>query len=203
MSSVLSPSPPQAPAPPPAETEPLSDSEQLFEVVDGIRVEKPVSAASIWIASRLNSRLDHFVTANELGTAVTEMVFILDSTRNLRRRPDVAFVSAAKWPVGQMPPIETDWAIIPDLAIEVISPGNRYTEVVRKLREYFEYGVGEVWLILPEERLAQVYSSPDGMATVRGDGELKTELVPGWSMAVSALIPAIVATTVPQPLPSE
>jgi Uma2 family endonuclease len=181
MSSVLAPSPP--------ETIRLPESEQLFEVVDGVRVEKPVSAASIWIASRLNSRLDIFVTEHELGTSVTEMIFILDAERDLRRRPDVAFVAAAKWPVGKMPPTQSDRAVIPDLAVEVISPNNRFTDVIRKLHEYFDYGVSEVWLVTPEERLVQIYHTPDEMTSRRAGEDLQTELVPGWSMPVSTLIP--------------
>lgn len=120
-----------------------------------------------------------------------EMVFILDAERDLRRRPDVAFVPVAKWPVGKMPPIISDWAMIPDLAVEVISPNNRYAEVIRKLHEYFDYGVHEVWLMLPQERLVQIYHSPDEMTSRRAGEDLQTELVPGWSIPVSTLLPEI------------
>lgn len=181
MSSVLTPSPP--------DVERLLESEQLYEAVDGIRVEKPVSAASVWIASRLNTRLDLFAREHGLGTSVTEMVFVLDAERDLRRRPNVAFVGAAKWPVGKMPPIRSDWEMIPDLAVEVISPNNRFAEVIRKLHDYFEYGVREVWLVLPEQRFVKVHHTPDDATSVRVGEDLQTELVPGWSMAVATLIP--------------
>jgi Uma2 family endonuclease len=46
----------------------------------------------------------------------------------------VAFVSAEKWPVGQPPPGSGDWDIVPELAVEVLSPSNTYEAVIRKLR---------------------------------------------------------------------
>ncbi len=186
MSSVLSPSPP---APPVAALE----SDQLDEVVDGVRVEKPLSAASVWIANELTASLKPHAKAEGFGTVVMEMVFVLDKQSDLRRRPDVAFLSSGKWPIGAMPTNEEVWEITPDLAIEVISPNNRFTEVLRKLHEYFEYGVQEVWLIAPEERLAQVYDTPNEMRTVRAGESLSTELIPNWSMPVATLIPETVA----------
>ncbi len=191
MSSVLT-------ASPPAASVEAAESDQLYEVVDGLRVEKPVSAASVWIANKLTVAMSPHVEAEQLGSVVMEMVFVLDKKRDLRRRPDVAFVSAAKWPVGKMPTTVGDWEMIPDLAIEVISPNNRYTNVLRKLHEYFEYGVQEVWLITPEERLAQVYHTPDEMRTVRAGDSLSTDLVPNWSIPVATLIPE---TTPVEPTP--
>jgi Uma2 family endonuclease len=161
----------------------------LYEVVDGTREEKPVSGYATWIADELRDRLSPFVRERQLGRVHTEMLFILDAVRNLRRRPDVAFVSAEKWPVGQPPPGSGDWDIVPELAVEVLSPSNTYEAVIRKLRHYFDCGVREVWLISPQERLVQVYSSLDKVRNVRRDEELATELIPGWSIPVAAIVP--------------
>ena len=78
-----------------------ADEEALYEVVNGQHGDlPPMSAYATWIASRLDHRLGPFVEEHGLGTVVTEMLFILDPRRNLRRRPDVAFVSAKRWPVN-------------------------------------------------------------------------------------------------------
>lgn len=164
--------------------------ELLYEVVDGRIVEKPMSAYSMWIASLLFECLAPFVRQRQLGTLYSEGVFVLQA--GLKRRPDVAFLSAAKWPIGEAPNHEGDWEIVPDLAVEVISPGNLYSEVIEKLREYFAAGVREVWVVVPESRIVQVHQGSDEMRTIEADGEIRSELLPGWSMSVSDLMPKII-----------
>lgn len=122
----------------------LPESDQLYEIVDGVRVEKSKSSYASWITNRLATRLTNHVDADASGTVVSELMFTLDADRDLRRRPDVAYLSGEKWPVGAPPPRSGDWEIVPDLAVEVLSPHNRYAENRRKLREYFHYGVREV-----------------------------------------------------------
>lgn len=161
----------------------------LYEVVDGRVVEKDVSAYTVWIAGLLLESLGPYVRQQSLGTAVSEMVFVLDPRTILKRRPDVAFVSAAKWPVGKPPPPQGDWEIVPDLGVEVISPHNAYHKVVAKLREYFRYGTMQVWIIVPESRIVQVYRGPDDVTTLTADDQLTSELIPGWSYPIAELLP--------------
>src|SRR5438132_9904411 len=79
--------------------------ETLYEVVNGQRVElPPVSAYSTLVGSRLQQDLGPFAAAHRLGIVVGEMLFILDAERNLRRRPDVAFVSTERWPLDRLIP---------------------------------------------------------------------------------------------------
>jgi Uma2 family endonuclease len=167
----------------------LPESDQLYEIVDGERVEKVMSAYASWIAAELHERLAGFLRENRIGKAVPEMIFILDDRRDLRRRPDVAYLSTEKWPVGAPPPATGDWAVIPDLAVEVLSPSNRYEAVMRKLREYFRYGVREVWIVSPEERIVQVFTSPVSLREVTADESLSTPMIPGWSISVEQLLP--------------
>ena len=71
--------------------------EPLYEIVNGQRVElPPMSAYAMWLASRLHIRLGLYAEDKELGVSVAEMLFMLDAEHNLRRRPDVAFVSTAR-----------------------------------------------------------------------------------------------------------
>jgi Uma2 family endonuclease len=174
----------------------LPESDQLYEIVDGERVEKVMSAYASWVAHRLATRLTMFADSSAIGTGVEEMVFILDEERDLRRRPDVAFLSAQTWPVGTPPPPTGDWPVIPDLAVEVLSPSNRYEEVLRKLGEYFRYGVREVWLVAPAERIVQVFTSPEELRNVRLGESLSTPLIPGWSISIAEILPHEAAPSV-------
>lgn len=178
-------------------TQPLAErvsSDALFEVVDGVLVEKPMSALATMIGTRLVIRCGSFVEQHRLGHIVSEMLFILDSERNLRRRPDVAFVTAAQWPLDRPLPYDEDWELAPALAIEVISPGNTFRNLLDKIDEYFESGVSEVWLISPEKRRIYVHRSPLSVRILSAEDTISTELLPGWSMPVAEIVPPIAAS---------
>jgi Uma2 family endonuclease len=139
----------------------LVQDEPLYEIVDGQRVDvPPMSVYTTWLASRLHGRLWPYIEEHGLGTCVMEMLFILDAQRNLRRRPDVAFVSADRWPLDREIPTTGDWDIVPDLAVEVISPNDIFKDVLTKLHEYFHYGVQLAWAVVPEAQQVYVYDSP-------------------------------------------
>jgi Uma2 family endonuclease len=177
------------------------DEEALYEVVNGHRVElPPMSAYATWIASRLGQRLGPFTETHRLGTVVTEMLFIIDPERDVRRRPDVAFVAADHWPLDRDLPATGDWAVVPDLAVEVVSPHDLFKDVMAKVREYFQAGARQVWVILPEERHVYVYTSPTQVRTLTPADELDGgTLLPGWRLPVAHLFQRPVAATQPPP----
>ena len=71
-----------------------------------------------------------------------------------------------------MPARDNAWDVVPDLAVEVISPHNPAEESVQKIREYFEAGVILVWVVYPEERQVYVYESPKQIRVLTGDDTL-------------------------------
>src|SRR5919199_5205808 len=96
-----------SPSPLVSEHEPVLtvQEEPLYEIVNGQRVElPPMSVYATWLATRLQNRLGPYVEDKGLGTPATEMLFILDAEHDLRRRPDVAFVSTARWPLDRALP---------------------------------------------------------------------------------------------------
>ncbi|MBM3227198.1 MAG: Uma2 family endonuclease [Candidatus Tectomicrobia bacterium] len=171
-----------------AESSPIQD-ETLYEIVDGQRVEvPPMSAYATWLASRLHGLLWPYTEEHALGTAITEMLFILDPQRDLRRRPDVAFVSAARWPLHQTLPETGDWPVIPDLVVEVLSPNDVMKDVLAKLREYFRYGVQVAWMVSPEEQQVYVYTSPTQVRILAaGDTLTDDHLLPGFHLPLARL----------------
>jgi Uma2 family endonuclease len=163
--------------------------EPLYEVVNGQKVElPPMSIYAAWIASRLQSRIGPFAETHGLGTVVTEGLFILDPVKDLRRRPDVAFVSAANWPLDRPLPETGDWEMVPDLAVEVVSPNDAFQDVLAKMREYFRQGVKQVWIVLPVDREIYVYDSPRNLRILTAADELDGgALIPGLRLPVGSL----------------
>jgi Uma2 family endonuclease len=177
----------------------VAPEEPLYEVVNGQKVElPPMSAYATWITSRLDQRLGHYADTHQLGTVVPEMLFILDPVTDLRRRPDLAFVSAAKWPLDRLLPETGDWQIIPDLAVEVISPHNGFQEVVEKMHEYFRLGVQQVWLVVPASQEIYVYDSPTTLRILNAADELDGgALLPGLRLPVGSLFQRQVPAAAP------
>jgi len=163
--------------------------EPLYEIVNGQRVDiPPMSAYATWLASRLHIRLGLYAEDKGLGMSVTEMLFVLDAEHNLRRRPDVAFVSTARWPLDRALPSTGDWDVVPDLAVEVISPNDVFKDMLAKVREYFHYGVQVVWVIAPEEQQVYVYDAPAHVRILTVQDELTGgEVVPGFRMSLGHL----------------
>jgi Uma2 family endonuclease len=154
---------------------------RLYELVDGVLVEKAMGALSSLLAAVLAHLLWEFVEKDDLG-----VVLGADGMTRLRARlvriPDVSFISWDRIPSGQFPkkPIPD---IVPDLAVEVLSESNTAKEIARKLREYFAAGVRLAWLIDPETRTVDVYTSPRQVRRLRNGQTLDGGIVlPGFKL---------------------
>jgi Uma2 family endonuclease len=174
---------------PVAETRPPAESESLYEVVNGRRVEPPpMGAYPTEIASILGQHLGLFAKTNGLGKVVVEMLFLIDPESDTERRPDVAFVSSARWPRRRRAPDDAAWDVIPDLAVEVVSRSDRAEDSLDKIREYFEAGVRVVWAIYPKLRVVHVFASFTAIRVLTRADELEGgELLPGFRLPLATL----------------
>jgi Uma2 family endonuclease len=162
--------------------------EMLYEVVDGEIVEKTVGVYEVEIANILTHFLGTFAKEHRLGRAVMEMIFIIDRAKELQRRPDVAFVSHARWPVQRRAPKVAVWDLVPDLVVEVVSPSNTADQVQKKIHEYFEAGVARVWVVYPRQQEVYLYASPTQIQVLQLGQELDGgDLVPGFRLPLNAL----------------
>ena len=131
------------------------------ELIDQTLVEKAVGFEASTVAITIASILHHFVARRRLGLVVGAdgMFRLISSTV---RAPDVAFVSREQLPDGKFP-TEAYPSFSPDLAIEVLSPGNTKAEMSRKRVEYFHSGTRLVWMVDCVNRSVAVYTSPSAV----------------------------------------
>jgi Uma2 family endonuclease len=167
-----------------------ADEDALYEIVDDLRVGLPAMGARAYvIAFKLASKIEQFAEGRELGQAVTEALFRLRSRPNLQGRPDAAFVSFERWAKGQDDPTDNAWDVIPDLAVEVVSPTNHAEEIPTKVREYFEAGVRRVWVIYPHEFLVYEYDSPRSIRVLGTEDALEGgTIIPGFRLPLADLL---------------
>ena len=169
---------------------PIGDDEPFYEVVGDVRMElPPMGAFELLVATYLQEAiLDHFARTVRRGWVVPESLFLLSDSPKRQRRPDLAFVSYDRWPRGRTRPRTAAWEVIPDLAIEVISPGNTAIEILIKLKDYFRAGVRHVWLIYPEIGFVQDFEAIDRLKVLEIDGTLDGgDVLPGFQIKLSEL----------------
>ena len=128
------------------------------------------------LAAHVRSRGLGSVAAGDTG-------FLLTRDPDTVRAPDVSFVRAERVPPRGTHPRYFEGA--PDLAVEVISPNDLYTEVDEKVAEWLEHGTKLVFVVNPRRRTVAVHRS-DGSVRVLTiqdtlDGE---DVVPGWTLPV-------------------
>jgi Uma2 family endonuclease len=78
----------------------------------------------------------------------------------------------------------------PNLAVEILSPDDRMTDVMDKLRFYLLHGVRLVWLIDPENRTVTVMTSVSEARILSEDDTLDGgDVLPGFTCAVRDILP--------------
>jgi Uma2 family endonuclease len=157
-------------------------TDRLYELVDGILVEKvvsfPESALAMWIGHLIQS----FLGQHDLGILAGP-----DGGMRLMpglvRLPDVSFVRWERLPVRGEVPDEPVAGLAPDLAVEVLSKGNTRKEMERKLKEYFLAGVRLVWMVDPARRTVRVHTAPDQSLLLTEEQALDGgDVLPGLSL---------------------
>jgi Uma2 family endonuclease len=174
------------PAPP---NRSIADDE-LYEIIDGQRVGlQPMGIEAVWIASQLMQHLGYFGRTHDLGHAVCEGLFRLPLPIDRNRRPDVAFVSFDRWAKGRrLPKSDNAWDVLPNLAVEVISPTDLAEDVQEKVVEYVQAGVSLVWVIYPRTRLVHVYESLSSIRGLSRADELDGgKVLPGFRLPLTEL----------------
>jgi Uma2 family endonuclease len=168
------------------ETSPV-EPDTLYEVVNGERVEfPPMGAFENWVASVLARYMGIHANSHRLGRVVVEMLFRIDRATDLQRRPDMAFVSYERWPRNQRVPSSAAWDVVPDLAVEVVSPTNTAKEILDKILDYFRSGVRLVWVVYPVPEFVHVFESPTSVRILqRGDTIDGGAVVPGFQLPLA------------------
>jgi Uma2 family endonuclease len=162
------------------------DDKRLVELVDGTLVEKSMGAYEGRLGGLVVYYIEGFLDTHDLG-----VTFGADSTLRILPRqvrlPDVSFVSWTKLPNRELP-AESIAALVPDLAVEVLSESNTRREMERKRRDYFTAGVRLVWQIDPDTQTAEVFIGPEPPTVVGPDGELDgSDVLTGFRLSLKRL----------------
>ena len=166
----------------------MPDDGFRYELVRGeLRKMAPAGHVHGEFAMSISAPLATHVKTNGLGKVyAAETGFKLESNPDHVRAPDAAFVrrqraDGARDEQGFFPGA-------PDLAIEVISPSDLYTEVDEKVADWLDAGVFAVILVDPRRRVVKVHRSMTDVVVLNETDVLEVEdIVPGWQMPVGEI----------------
>jgi len=163
----------------------------LYEVIDGEAKEIPyMGFAANQVAFRLAMIINEAIK-NPRDIVVMESLFELPLPTKRRRRPDVAYVPADRFPSSWPPPAGEDPPAIetaPAIVAEVISPSDLVMELEEKRRDYLSAGVNLVLMVYPRFRMVQVFESITANRILTEEDALEFgNVLPGVSVRVGEL----------------
>ena len=179
-------------------TEQITTAQQLFQATGLGRCElvlgelvmmSPAGFDHSRIALALGAALRNFVKPRGLGVvAGADGGFQIHDNPDTVRVPDVAYVRAERVPAA---PPRGFFQGPPDLAVEVISPTDRFSEVTAKVEEWLAAGCREVWVVDPQARTVSVCLTGTEI-TILAEGDLLTggDLLPGFELPVAEVFAA-------------
>lgn len=180
------------------QTEPVTAEELLEMSDDGKRRElvrgelkemAPAGDEHGYLAGEIFGELRSYVKANGLGrTYAAETGFKIASDPDTVRAPDAAFVGRER--VESAGHVTGFRSGAPDLAVEVVSPNDKHSEVLDKALDWLEAGCRMVLVVSPERRAVTVYRSREDIRTLTaeaGDVVDGADVVPGWKLGLAEI----------------
>ncbi|MCI0529162.1 MAG: Uma2 family endonuclease [Nitrospira sp.] len=163
----------------------MPDDGFRYELVRGELIKMvPPGAEHGGIASKLDRSLGNHVETHNLGKTYVETGFEL--APDTVRAPDVAFVRKER--VEAAGHVTGYWPGAPDLAVEIISPNDLYTQVDEKVQEWLSFGARMVIVINPRNHAVTVYYSRTHIILLTEEDALDGgEVIPGWTIPVRNL----------------
>jgi Uma2 family endonuclease len=173
----------------------LLTGEMLFKMGDVGRAEliqgelvpmAPPGHSHGYVEANFVGILREFVRRHNLGRVLGgETGLYTTHNPDTVRGMDAAFISHERFARVQSP---SYLDVAPELIVEILSPGDRLSQLEEKLAEYFAMGVLVVWMADPRRREVTVYRSPTDVERLIADDTLTGgKVLPDFRVTVAEL----------------
>jgi len=169
----------------------LPDEEVALEFADG-RVTQKVppqgrhARLQPWICELINRQ----TTPDKLAVALSEL---RATFAGMSRVPDIAVYRWQRIPVGPGGKIADDFRVPPDIAIEIVSPGQSVNAMVARCLRFVQNGVQAALLVDPKDESIVVFrpgAAPVGLSA--SDRVDLGDIVPGLTLSVSEIFDSLI-----------
>jgi Uma2 family endonuclease len=158
------------------------------ELVRGrLVVREPATLRHGVIVVRIVLEIGTYLEANPIGEVMAgDPGFTLFRNPDTVRAPDVAYLRADRMPTVEVVGFDD---LAPDLAVEVLSPGDRAGKVREKTDDWLRAGTLLVWIIDPRQRIAWVHRA-DGTVSQRTEHDLLDgeDVLPGFVLSLARVL---------------
>lgn len=158
-----------------------------YELIDGEIVEKMTTEEHGIIAGNIVTLLNIYLWKNPIGRASVETRYRISTDMHNDRLPDVSVTTDLERPVTKVSAVPR----VPDLAVEIKSPGDSMNRMVRKSLFFLDYGAQIVWIVNPERRSVQVYTAHEAMIFGASDTLTGEPVLPGFTLPVADIFRGI------------
>jgi Uma2 family endonuclease len=136
------------------------------------------------IAALICGRLVQFLEQHPVGVVMgAETGFWIERDPDTVRAPDVAFLRTERLPPTA---VRGFFPEAPDLAVEVLSPDDRASEVFGKVQDWLAAGCRAVWVVDPASKTVSVYSGARQALVLReGDEITGGDLLSGFRLPLA------------------
>ncbi len=167
------------------------NADHLYELIHGEIVEKMPTLQHGFVAALIGALLNLYLLKHDIGNVYVEGRYRAPNDPYNDRLPDVSFVAYA----SDKPMVAEGAApFIPDLAVEIHSPGDSLKAMGEKAQFYLLHGCKMVWLVYPQKRVIEVLTPEDrDILTEIGilDGG---DVLPGFHVPVRACFERLAVT---------
>ena len=141
------------------------------------------------VGMRIGRALLNFVQAHGLGEVFDSSAgYVVSRDPDTVSEPNVSFLCTERLKAQNL---DAFLEGAPDLAVEILSPGNSALEMRRKMADYFDAGCRVVWMVDPAERTVTVHRPhADPVRLTEDDTLTDEEVLPGFALAVREIFPA-------------
>jgi Uma2 family endonuclease len=163
----------------------LPDDGNRYELVEGVlHMMSPAGGRHGRVAAKLLLRIGNYVELHKLGsTFAAETGFLIERDPDTVRAADVSFVSHTRLAgqadhPGYLP-------VAPELVAEVVSPGDKSSQVESKAVGWLHAGVHVVLVVDPQISTIRCYRSPEQITVFRHGMLDLGDVLPGFELDVS------------------
>lgn len=157
-----------------------------YELINGELIEMaPTNITHGVLTARLSYFIAQYSYATKSGIVVAaETGFKVSTDPETVIAPDIAYISV----VRAQPLTEKFGEIAPDLAVEVVSPGNSAGELREKVDLFFKAGTRQVWIVYPKLQTVDVYTSATSVRILTRQDTLDgADVLPGFTLPLEEL----------------